>query len=97
MSDHAKRIQNMQESLEEQTFFISEEYARELRNTIVPVKILNSEGKIVDRAITKRHAETQIKKRNAALLLLGYAPKKYEIVSQINHISEYDRRKSKLK
>lgn len=86
----------MQEFLEEQTFFISEEYARELRNSLVPVKILNSNGRVVDRAITKRHAEIQIEKRNAALLLLGHAPKKYEIVSPLNHISEYDKRRTKL-
>lgn len=96
MSDKAKRIHSMKESLEEQTFFISEEYARELRNAIVPVKILNSNGRVVDRAITKRNAEEQIKKRNIALLFLGHEPKKYEIISQLNHTSEYDRRRTKF-
>lgn len=93
MSDKSKRVNSMLESLTEQTFFISEEYARELRNSIVPVKILNSEGKIVDRAFNKHNAKIQIKKRVEAIILLGHQPKKYEIVSPINNTSEYSNMK----
>jgi hypothetical protein len=76
--------------------FISESEAIEQRNAIFPVRILNQNGDIVDLCITRMEAKKKIERRNEALILLGFEPKKYEIVSN-NRISEFDGRKSNIK
>lgn len=68
----------------------------EQRNTIFPVRILNEKGDIVDLCITQIEAKKKIERRKQALILLGFEPKNYEVVSN-NKISEFDGRKSNIK
>ena len=76
-----------------QPYKLSEQEQKEIRKAFFPVKTINNNNKVVDLNINKQQAIERIKKRNEALVLLGYEPKKYRIVSH-NKMSEHDPRKN---
>ena len=87
--------QSFMESLYTGQIYISPEEAKEQRDAIYPVRIVNQQNKIVDYCFTQLEAKEKIKKRNEALFILGHTPKKYNIITK-NQKSEYDKRKTKL-
>lgn len=88
--------QSFMKSLHTGQIYISPEKAKEQRDAIYPVRIINSQNKIVDYCFTQLEAKLKIQKRNDALFLLGHTPKKYNIITKKNIKSEYDKRKTKL-
>lgn len=87
--------QSFMESLYNGQIYISTEEAKEQREAIFPVVIVDSKNKIVDYCLNKEQAIENIKKRNNAIILIGRLPKKYKIITS-KTFGEYDKRRTKL-
>jgi len=78
-----KMCEDYVKSLYTGDIYISPKTAKEQRDSILPVRVINEHNRIVNYCQNRIDAKQQIEKRNNALILLGRCPKEYRIITKI--------------